>query len=381
MAFLQKLVKTPAHLVDTVFSPVQKVASKGFEPVEKIINPPFRTLSNTLGGVVPGLPKGTIEKALIASGISAAILVSGGAAVPIIAETGLSVAGPGTAKLTALISKIGSISALASTFGDVKDLIVGSKGKDTKVEDRLQSLANIVGKLGKIEGYDEKQFKKYGEDFEKVAKGVGTFRQVKDTLDKFINQNKDTQGKISDITGALDELEKIQMSDNTILRNIRAGIDKYGNQLGGLQKVQKILIDNDIAEQNHNEQLLSQVKENGLELDAIREQEAVIPDALEAVEEEIGGLQTILGNLVKQELNIDDALIQIKTRIDKPQNHIDMIDDLQDFNDAEDMLEYMRENLSLLNQLNIEDRNKVLDFLIDNNAYGALHRQANTLHR
>ena len=110
------------------------------------------------------------------------------------------------------------------------------------------------------------------------------------------------------------------------------------------------------------ERLNENVEATHAELNAIKSSEVFIPQGLQAIENGIADLKN-------EDIKLEGAIKQLQTRIDTPRTVVDLVNDLDNFPRAQDKVQYITENLDLLNTLSQFEKNRILDMLIDSGAF------------
>lgn len=338
MSFFKHLKNDFQHGAKKVVSPIQHIAASPLQVITKSLQPPKGKhfpikKAAELGIVGAALVGGAILTGGAAVPAEAALL-AGGAEIGAVgaAEVGAEAAVVGTestgllgslggslgnlasvgSRVASVASKVGAAASVAGTIYEVVGTLKVAK-EEEKIEDKVLRIGQAINKLNEIEQIQNKDLTKYGDRLEKIGKNLGELRNIKTAIEE-----KGT----TEIT-KLNEL--------------------YNAQNEGLHQIKR---------------LAEQTAENHGVLEAIKAQEEIIPDALQALNNE--------------EQRIEDAVNLVKTRIDKPLNVTDLINDLNDFNNPKDMLEYIGENEDLLNSLPRNERNRVLDLLLDKGALDSL---------
>ena len=85
-------------------------------------------------------------------------------------------------------------------------------------------------------------------------------------------------------------------------------------------------------------------------LENLKAGQSILPQSLQALDTDIRALKD-------EETEVEGAIRQLQTRIDRPLSAADMVNDINNFDLPRDKLNYMAENSQLLSQLSQQEQN------------------------
>lgn len=398
--------------------PIQEFShtvGKIFEPAEKVLSPSTRVFSkatkdfrHSTSEVINTIKRHPLESAAVVGTAAlggAAIVMSGGAATPLVAEaeateltalSGLSIEEAATLQPIAVSSaEVGT--GAVETAPIVEDAVISDASELNPLLEDEQLVERTVS-LDPIEEVSDAELQafideEFGQGFLDVSspaqveqaivenpslvsrlaslgsKGIkvlGTVQAVAGIpltisamIDKakIIKNEKNTAKRVKLIgeliTQSNIEQAKFSGKEIELLGDLGKGVNKLGDTLEQVEEadktIKRLINKESQIELDNNKQLKNLIKENQSETEAIKHSQVVLDNELQALE--------------KEEEKEEDTLNMIRTNLDRPLSVEDFLKDINSFNTHKAKLDYVVENYTSFINLSQPSIDKILALL------------------